>query len=133
MSIKDMNDIDVVILCGGVGSRLRSVIGETPKAIAKIGDRSFLDILIENISGFGFKRFVLCTGYKSDLIEKHYKDNNLGVDIVISKERDPLGTGGAVKNAQELVNSDPFLVVNGDVLSGVNIKDFLSFHLNKQA
>jgi len=133
MSIKNINGIDVVVLCGGLGSRLKGVIGEIPKVMVKIGDRSFLDILIENISRFGFKRFVLCTGYKSDLIEKHYKDNNLGVDIVISKEKDLLGTGGAIKNAQELVNSDPFLVVNGDSSSGINIKDFLSFHLDKQA
>ena len=58
-----MSDIDVLILCGGLGTRLCEVVADRPKPMAEMNERPFLDILIDHFAGFGFKRFILCAGY----------------------------------------------------------------------
>jgi D-glycero-alpha-D-manno-heptose 1-phosphate guanylyltransferase len=128
-----LNNIDVVILCGGMGKRLQSVINDRPKPMAQIGDRSFLDILIEYIAGFGLRRFILCAGYKADFISNYYKDKYHDLEIVISIESEPLGTAGAIKNAQKHIKSDVFLALNGDSFCEVDLREFAKFHINKNA
>ncbi|MDP3789644.1 MAG: nucleotidyltransferase family protein [Candidatus Omnitrophota bacterium] len=124
---------DVVILCGGFGKRLRSVVGDRPKSMAEIGERPFLDLLIERTVSFGFKRFILCAGYRSDVLEKYYRQKRDNTEILISKEEAPLGTGGAVKNAENIIRSSPFLVMNGDSLCRVKMDEFIGFHERKKA
>ena len=128
-----MKDIDVVILCGGLGSRLRSVVSDRPKSLAKINGIAFLDILIEYLSSFGLNRFILCSGYMGDALKKHYRQNRGDLEIVFSQEEEPLGTGGAIKNARSLIRSSPFLVLNGDSFCRLNLSDFYKFHLKKKA
>jgi len=126
--------IDVVILCGGLGKRLGKIAGRVPKPMIKMGKKPFLDILVGHVASFGFKRFVLCTGYKADVIERYYRNRRLGdKEIVFSRERNPLGTGGAVKHARRVIRSDNFLVLNGDSYLRVDFKKFLSFHINRKA
>jgi len=131
--LKQNHDIDAVILCGGFGTRLKSVLKNQPKSMAKIDKKPFLDILIEYAAGFGFKRFILCAGYKVEVIEKHYavKKNNL--EILVSREKEPLGTAGAIRNAQKLIKSNYFLAMNGDSFCPVDLGSFIAFHLNKKA
>jgi NDP-sugar pyrophosphorylase family protein len=129
----DPANMDVVILCGGMGTRLSSIVNDRPKPMAQIDNRPFLDILIEYISGFGFKRFILCTGYMVEAIEQYYKKRGGDLEIVISNEDKPLGTAGAVKNAENLISSNFFLVVNGDSFCPADLSGFLGFHLEKQA
>ncbi len=126
-------DMDVLILCGGKGTRLSSVVSDRPKPMAQIADRPFLDILIEYISGFGFKRFILCTGYKSELIHQYYNIKQIPEDILISEEKSPLGTAGAVKNAETKIESETFIVVNGDSFCPVDMQCFIDYHENKNA
>jgi NDP-sugar pyrophosphorylase family protein len=128
-----LNKVDVLILCGGQGRRLRPVVNKLPKCLAGINNRPFLDIIIKKIARYGFKRVILCTGYKGAVIEKYYTKKNLPVEVVFSKESSPLGTGGALKNAKALIKSDPFLAVNGDTLCKINLKDFFAFHKKKRA
>lgn len=128
-----MKNIDVVILCGGLGKRLRTVVKDRPKPMAKINQRPFLDILIEYVSGSGFKRFVLCTGYMGEKIREHYERGFHSLDIVFSREDKPLGTGGALRNAKSLLQSEHFLVMNGDSFCRVNFPAFIDFHLSKNA
>ena len=90
------NDIDVVILCGGLGTRLNPFIKNQPKAMVEIGDRPFLDILVKYISSFGHKRFILCTGHKSRYIENYYQNKKDSLEYIFSIEQKPLGTAGAV-------------------------------------
>ena len=68
-----LDEIDVLILCGGFGRRLQGIIKKLPKPMAKIGNRHLLDILIDYVSGFGFRRFILCLGYMGDIIKRHYQ------------------------------------------------------------
>ncbi|MGA2916345.1 MAG: nucleotidyltransferase family protein [Sedimentisphaerales bacterium] len=125
--------IDVVILCGGMGTRLRTVVDDKPKPMAEIDKRPFIDILIGYVSAFGFQRFILCAGYKAESIQEYYKSKKYGVEILISKEQELLGTGGAVKNARFLIGSNPFLVLNGDSFLDVDLCEFVEFHLGKKA
>lgn len=122
------NDIDVVILCGGKGSRLESVVSDRPKPMVEVAQKPFLDILIEYFRDFGCRRFVLCTGHMSEIISKHYDVVCEDIEVVISREQTPLGTGGAVKNGQRFIKSQTFLVVNGDSFCPVDLSAFLDFH-----
>ncbi|MEK7172652.1 MAG: nucleotidyltransferase family protein [Patescibacteria group bacterium] len=126
--------IDIVILAGGLGKRLRPISKRLPKPLVKINGKCFLDILIDFWSGFGFRRFILCIGYKGRMIKDYYGTNSKkGFDILFSYEETPLGTGGAVKNAESLVVSDPFIVLNGDSFCKVNPLNLLGFHKKKKA
>ncbi|MCD6578906.1 nucleotidyltransferase family protein [bacterium] len=129
----NLREIDVVILCGGYGKRLQRVVKDIPKPMAKIKHRPFLDILIDFIASFGFKHFILCTGYKADIIEKYYRHKNSNLTIEFSKEEKPLGTGGAIKNAEKYIKSSPFLVANGDSLCKINLIEFIDFHFKRDA
>jgi NDP-sugar pyrophosphorylase family protein len=125
--------IDVVILCGGFGKRLQTIVKDIPKPMAKIKRRPFLDILIDFIASYGFKHFILCTGYKAGVIERYYKQKTNKLTIEFSREKKPLGTGGAIKNAKNYIKSNPFLVANGDSFCKINLKEFVDFHLKKKA
>jgi NDP-sugar pyrophosphorylase family protein len=133
MDSDNRNNIDVAILCGGLGTRLKGVVDDRPKPMAEINGRPFLDILIDYIASFGFRRFILCTGYKSKSIINYYQKKSGHLTFSISEEKHPLDTGGALKNAEALVQSDPFLVFNGDSFCRIDITDFLNFHINKGA
>jgi NDP-sugar pyrophosphorylase family protein len=125
--------IDVVILCGGLGSRLAGVVGDRPKPMAQMGRRPFLDILVDYFSSFGFRRFVLCTGHRSEVVREHYSRRSDSLEFVISEEPAPLGTAGAVKHAEVFVKSNPFLVANGDSFCPMDLTEFCDFHSAKRA
>ena len=127
-----LSEMDVVILCGGLGKRLRSVVSGEPKVIAKIGDKAFLDILIDNLLMEGFKNVILCVGYLKEQIKNHY-GKNYDYSITFSEEEEPLGTGGALKNAEPLIISNPFMVMNGDSFCNVDFGSFVDFHILKEA
>lgn len=126
-------DIDVIILCGGRGERLHSILRGLPKPMAEFSGRVFLDILIDYAAGFGFRRFILCAGYKADIIRKYYQRKKAQREIIISEEKTALGTAGALRNASRLIRSSTFLVMNGDSLCRVNLKKFIAFHLEKHS
>lgn len=133
MRSKIIKDTDVIILCGGRGSRLKRITKNLPKPLIKIGNQPFLDILIAYLSGFGLRRFILALGYGADIIHKHYSKNKVhGLKIIFSREKEPLGTGGAVKKAQHLVHSDHFFVLNGDSFYNIGLSEFLRFCLKKK-
>ncbi len=133
ISIPRPEDTDVIILCGGLGTRLRSTISDRPKVMAEVNSRPFLDILIGYVADYGFKRFILCTGYMKDVIRKYYEYRNTGLIILFSEEKDLLGTAGAIKNAGAFIKSNPFLAMNGDSFCEIDIRAFLDFHINKKA
>jgi NDP-sugar pyrophosphorylase family protein len=128
-----MEGVDLLLLCGGLGTRLREVVFDRPKPMADIKGRPFLDILIDHAAGFGVRRFILCAGFKADFIEDHYRTEDERLEIVVSKEAEPLGTAGAIKNAQPLIQSYTFLIMNGDSFCPVALDKFLDFHAGKEA
>lgn len=127
--------VDVLILCGGKGERLREVVNDRPKPLAEIKGRPFLDLIIDFTSRFGFRRFVLLAGYMGDLIKeyaiKKTQTSSLEIDCLI--EPTALGTGGAVKNAEELIKSTSFLLLNGDSICPSDLRLFLMYHNKKGA
>jgi len=130
----DLSKTDVVILCGGRGERLRSVIKEQPKVLAEVRGKVFLDILIDNILQYGFKHIILSVGYLREQIKNHFSnDENCNYTITFSEEEKPLGTGGAIKNAKDIISSNPFIVMNGDSICKVDFKSFFDFHIKKEA
>ncbi|MDI6786290.1 MAG: nucleotidyltransferase family protein [bacterium] len=128
----DTRDIDVVILCGGLGKRLQVVVNDRPKPMAEINGCPFLDVLIEYIAGYGFRRFILCIGYMGDIIKQHYQKNSGPLTILFSEEKEPLGTAGAIKNAECFIKSNPFLVMNGDSFCPVELDKFVDYHIAKK-
>lgn len=127
----DLKEIDVVILCGGLGTRLRPVVSDCPKVLAKIGEKTFLNILIDNATNQGFKNVILCVGYLKGQIKNHF-DCDKDYNIMFSEEEEPLGTGGALKKAKPLIKSNPFVVMNGDSICNMNFMEFFKFHTSKK-
>ncbi|MDH3256234.1 MAG: nucleotidyltransferase family protein [Nitrospinota bacterium] len=125
--------IDVVILCGGMGTRLQHVLKDKPKPMADFQNRPFLELLIDYVAKFGFKRFVLCSGHKGDFIKEYFDIKEDGKSYVISQEAFPLGTAGAIKNALPAIHSDVFLAMNGDSICPIDLNSLLSFHGSKNA
>jgi D-glycero-alpha-D-manno-heptose 1-phosphate guanylyltransferase len=123
------NAPDAIVLCGGAGTRLRSVTGEAPKSLATIGDRPFLELLLHQLRRHGFQRAILAVGYQRDLIRSHLGDRACGVTLEYSIESTPLGTGGALRNAIDLVSSDSVLIMNGDSYTDADLSAFAAeFH-----
>ena len=119
-----------VLLVGGLGTRLRSVVPSVPKPLASVGNRPFLELLVRQLQCQGIVRLVMCTGYLAEQIEGEFGDGrSLGVQIEYSQEPAPLGTAGAVKLAQRfLQETSDFLVLNGDSFVEVDFERLLQFH-----
>jgi len=120
--------VDVAILCGGAGTRLSPVLRDLPKPMAPIHDGPFLDILVRHVAKFGFHRILLLAGYKGEVIESYFGAKDDGLDYVVSREPEPLGTGGALKFAEAEIQSDSFLLLNGDSFCATDLAGFLDFH-----
>lgn len=121
---------DVAVLCGGLGARLRNVVSGRPKILARIGEKTFLDILVDNLTSHGFRKLVLCTGYSRQQVKEYVSQK--GYDLIFSEEDEPLGTGGAIKNARGLIKSHPFMVINGDSICNVDLREFMDYHAGKK-
>jgi len=132
-SVNTLKDIDFLVLCGGLGKRLRSEIGESQKTLARIHDRPFLEFLLTELHAQGFRRFILCAGYKADDVEDFAKKISGKLMVEVSKELEPLGTGGAIKNARKFVRSNTFVALNGDSFCPLNYKEFVEFHRQHKA
>src|SRR3989344_1292210 len=106
--------MQVVILAGGLGIRLRPLTQSLPKPMVLIKGKPFLEYQLEMLKKNGFKDFILCTGYLGEKIEEYFGNGEkIGIHIKYSKENMPLGTGGALKNGQKLLE-DEFILVYGD-------------------
>jgi D-glycero-alpha-D-manno-heptose 1-phosphate guanylyltransferase len=105
---------EAIILAGGFGTRLKKIIDNIPKPMAPIGEKPFLQIILDNLLGKKFNHIVLCVGYKYDVIQKYFGDNYKGIKITYSIENNPLGTGGAIKKGLKYCKNDFIYVFNGD-------------------
>jgi NDP-sugar pyrophosphorylase family protein len=106
----------VVVLAGGLGTRLRSEVSEVPKPMAPIAGRPFLEILLNDLARQGIEEIVLSTGYLHRVIENHFKNEWKEMRIHYVVESEPLGTGGALVKAFGSVNESSAYVLNGDTL-----------------
>ncbi len=109
-------------MAGGFGTRLKEVIGEDiPKPMAVVNGRPFLEYLLAYLDKWGVERVILATGYKHEVIEAYFGNRHKNQEIIYSKEIEPLGTGGAVKQAMEYVNGFSCYVLNGDTYFDANL------------
>lgn len=121
--------IDIAILAGGLGTRLSSVLPHTPKAMALIGGRPFLDFLLETLTLQGARRIVLCLGSRAQAVIDYLAVHDYApLEIETSVEPLPLGTAGALAFAFPHFRSDPVMVINGDTLVEANLPEFLTSH-----
>jgi NDP-sugar pyrophosphorylase family protein len=119
----------VAILCGGFGTRLGDLTRDRPKPMIEIGGRPYLERVIESFAARSLKTFVLLTGYKAEVIEEHFGDGvKFGVRIEYSRETEPLGTGGALREARHLLG-DRFILTFGDVLRRFDYDRFVYQHI----
>lgn len=123
-----------LILAGGRGTRLGGLIGNANKPMVLIGGTPFLEFLLRQLLRHGLKRIIICTGYRAEAIESYFGGGErLGIGIQYSRESIPLGTAGAIKLAEPLIDSDPFVVMNADSILDLDHIALLNHHAQKAA
>lgn len=126
-------DNAVVLMAGGLGSRLRPLTDDCPKPLLKVGNKPILETIIENFMEYGFRRFYITINYKAEMIEKHFGDGSKwGVEINYIRESERMGTAGSLAAFSGKFGNAVF-VMNGDLLTRVNFSQLLSFHLEHRA
>lgn len=124
-----LNEIDVAVLAGGLGTRIKDTLGDTPKLLAPIGGHAFLDIMIARLRNFGVRRLILGLGHLAEKVTAHLENNPpADIDIVTAVEPEPLGTAGALRFVIPEIKSDPILVMNGDSFTGADLCVFADAH-----
>jgi D-glycero-alpha-D-manno-heptose 1-phosphate guanylyltransferase len=125
--------MEAVILAGGLGTRLREVIWDVPKPMAPIGDKPFLRYIIERLEMQGVRNVVLAVGYKHETISSYFGHRCGEIRIAYSVEEEPLGTGGALKKAMHQISGDQVLLLNGDTMFQVDIRQLVQYHQERAA
>ena len=126
--------IEAVILAGGAGTRLRSVVSDVPKPLAPVAGRPFIEYLLLQVRAAGIARVVICSGYRAGTIEAELgTGERWGVSIRYSVEDAPLGTGGALRHAQPMLAGERWLVMNGDSLFDISLADLFGAHARRPA
>lgn len=152
-----MDDFQVVLLAGGLGTRIREETNNRPKPMIEIGGRPIIWHLMKHFSTYGIRRFVICAGYKSEVVVDYFsnyelRQNDFTVqlgksgDTKIHHDEEPIdwevtivhtggpevGTGGRLKRAQRYVDSDNFICTYGDGLSDINVDSLIQAHQNSE-
>lgn len=125
--------MDAIVLAGGLGTRLRSVVTDVPKPMAPVNGRPFLELLLSYWIAQGVRRFVLSIGYLAERITSHFGDSWRGAEIAYARETHPLGTGGGLLLALEQARSNDVLVLNGDTFFAVELGPFAALHKKRTA
>lgn len=125
--------MEAVVLVGGLGTRLQSVVSDRPKVLARVADKPFLDFLFEYLAHHGMTRIVLSVGYKKEQIQDWYGNHFRNVTLDYSEEEEPLGTGGAIQKSLLFCESENIFVLNGDSLFFVPLGRMRSFHEQRGA
>ncbi len=117
-----------VILAGGLGTRLKPFTDAIPKPLLPVGEKAILELQIENLARAEFEEVILATNYKADYIERFVGDGSrYGIKVTISQERERLGTAGPLKLIEEQLQERPFLVMNGDILTTMDMKKMYDY------
>lgn len=127
-----LSSLTCLILSGGMGTRLRSLVSDRPKILADVNGRPFVSYILEKLDRDGAKDVVLCTGYMADRVEETLGDLYKGLSLRYSVETSALGTGGALRNALPMIRSDVVLVLNGDSLTDASFLSFVSWFFEEK-
>lgn len=126
---------EAIILAGGLGTRLQSVVSDVPKPMAEVAGRPFLDYIMYFLAKNNISRAVLAVGYKHEIIQQHLHipENRCGLELAYSIEKDLLGTGGAIYQAFSQINGDSAFIINGDTYFDMSLTDLDEFAQCRQA
>ncbi len=124
---------EAIILAGGLGTRLRSVVSDIPKCMAPVAGKPFLHFVIEQLLRQGINQFIFSLGYKHELIEAWLNDQYPTLNIQCTIEKEPLGTGGAVKLACSKATGKNVLILNGDTFFNIDLGLLADFHETSKA
>ena len=119
---------EAIILAGGLGTRLQSVVGELPKCLAPVAGKPFLSYLIDRSKKQGISKFIFALGHKSDQVEAFVKKSLPGGSYIFSTEDEPLGTGGAIYKACSLATGRNVMVLNADTFFGIMYSNLTIIH-----
>jgi dTDP-glucose pyrophosphorylase len=123
----------VILMAGGLGSRLKPLTDDCPKPLLTVGSKPILEIILESFIEQGFKKFYIAVHYKDEMVRKHFGNgSNWGVEILYLYEEERRGTAGALALLPD-VPQHPIIVMNGDLLTKVNFQQFLDFHAEHNA
>lgn len=112
-----------IILAGGFGKRLKPITDYIPKPLVPIKNIPILEWQINYLKKFDVDEVIVCTGYKTEMIENYFKIKNINIKINLSVEKSALGTGGAIKKAGKNIDNDSFFVINGDIISNIDLTE----------
>ena len=124
--------IPAIILAGGLGTRLRSVISDLPKPMAPVAGQPFLHYIFLYLQKQGITEAVLSVGYKSEVIKEFFGDKYAGINIRYAVENEPLGTAGGIRQAMSMIDSDAY-VLNGDTFFDVDMRDLYQFYTKRSS
>jgi D-glycero-alpha-D-manno-heptose 1-phosphate guanylyltransferase len=119
---------EAIILAGGLGTRLRSVVSDLPKCMAPVNGKPFIAYVIDHLQQQGIEKLILSVGYKHETIVEFVNAQYSRVNVLYSIEEEPLGTGGAIKLSFGLAAEENVVVTNGDTLYKINLQQLSSFH-----
>jgi len=120
---------NIVLMVGGLGTRLRPLTHNTPKPMLHVGGRPILETIVKSFVDSGFANITMCLGYKSDMIQEHFKDgSDFGANISYVIEEKRMGTAGALTLLKQKFDK-PFFVMNGDLLTNIDFEKMLDFHV----
>jgi len=123
----------VILMVGGLGTRLRPLTENTPKPMLKVGNKPILQTIVEKFAEYGYTNIVMCVNYKSHIIQDYFGDgSNFGVNIEYILEEQRMGTAGALSLLKEKP-TEPFFVMNGDLLTNVNFEHLHDFHISNNS
>ena len=114
-----------IILAGGRGKRLRPITDYVPKPLIPIKNIPIIEWQIKYLKKFGISEIIVCSGYKTKMIENYLNNKKLGIKLTFSIEDKPLGTGGAIKKAGKKIKDKSFLVINGDIITNIDLKKIM--------
>jgi D-glycero-alpha-D-manno-heptose 1-phosphate guanylyltransferase len=122
--------MEAVILAGGIGTRLRTVIKDVPKPMAPVNDKPFLFYLLHWISRYTVEKIILSVGYKPESISNYFGNSFENIPLIYETEENPLGTGGAIVSALRKTTGSNILIINGDTWFPVDLNKFYSSHIS---
>ena len=125
-------DCTAIILAGGFGTRLRSVVNDLPKPMAPVNGKPFLHYLFTYLKNQGVKDAILCVGYKYEVVQQYFGNEYAGIQIRYSIEDEPLGTGGAIKKACSLCENIAF-ILNGDTFFDIDLDALLMTYIDTKS
>ncbi len=124
---------EAIIIAGGKGTRLQSVLDDIPKPMAPIGNKPFLEILLNQLIANGIQTVILSVGYKWQHIKDYFGSQYKTLTLEYAVEHEPLGTGGGIKKAAGMVRANNFYVINGDTFFDIDFRWLYSFYLQNDA